>query len=495
HDGKPRRRTLTRRQTPVLLSRIVVSFASRLRTIVLPALAVGGSLIAIGFAGLPGTEESRPRNVILISVDALDPRSLRAHRPSAAEHPNLDRLAGEALVFRKAYSSASWTLPAHASLLTGLYSDRHGATDRRRGLRDGTTTLAAVLEANDVETVAFTDGGYLDPQFGLAAGFERYDQLLAEEPTEPSSIPRRGRRASIHEGLPFDRGIAFLQQRGTSSRPFFLFLHTYLVHDYFKLHPWATPGVESGALRTRREYLACLVGKASCNPTDWRVLRELYFADLAYLDGGLGRLLRAIQEAGLRESTLVVLVSDHGESFDFERQRTGHGGRLHDDQLRIPLWLAGPGITPGASDQPVSIVDVMPTILAAVGLPVPEELDGRPLPSTPGAAPGAERPIYAMSYYHWWHGRRRIDSTNVRTEPLAVAVLWKDLAYIRSKNGEELYDMTTDPDQRRNLADVSRHRDELRRLSLARSDHRPAGAAVVEKPELTEHLRALGYLQ
>src|SRR5688572_13996204 len=111
--------------------------------------------------------EQRPPHVILISIDTLRRDALAAFEPGAGALPALDRLAAESVRFEHALSSASWTLPAHASLLTGLYPDRHGATDRRVTLAAEVATLGELLAARGYETAAFTGGGFLDPEYGL----------------------------------------------------------------------------------------------------------------------------------------------------------------------------------------------------------------------------------------------------------------------------------------------------------------------------------------
>src|SRR5262245_46712336 len=189
--------------------------------------------------GLSASSSKRPegdgRVVILLSVDTLTPEALVA---PTVEHPALSRLAAASLRFTDALSTASWTLPAHASLMTGLYPDRHRATDPRKAISADLPRLAGLLRAAGYRTVAFTDGVYLEPLFGFAEGFDVYDAVRAPDATSGvPDLPRRGLPNPVHGETLFDRAAAYLEGR-TDDAPLFLFLHTYSVHDYMLLRPW-----------------------------------------------------------------------------------------------------------------------------------------------------------------------------------------------------------------------------------------------------------------
>src|SRR5262249_27721083 len=146
--------------------------------------------------------------------------------------------------------------------------------------------------------------------------------------------------------------------------PFFLFLHTFVVHDYF-LDPELP----------RFNFRDCLLGKATCGEGEWARLREQYLVELKRFDASFGRLREAI--ARLKQPTLLVLVSAHGEAFDCARGRLPPGGRLHQDLIHVPLLMAGVGISARRIEQPVSLVDVVPTALDLLHVRAPPELDGR----------------------------------------------------------------------------------------------------------------------
>jgi len=197
--------------------------------VLLAACLVTALALACGWLG-----RARPRNVVPISGDTLRRRSLGPFRRDAAELPNLDGFAHRSVIFETALTPAPWTLSAHASLLTGVYPDRHGATDPRRRIAPKRPTLAQELRQAALETVAVTDGGYVDRRFGFAAGFDRYNNWVRDPNRRPGlSVPRGGAPDPQPGRTLFDRPIAYLAQRRSEDPPFFL--QAYAVHDYFRL--------------------------------------------------------------------------------------------------------------------------------------------------------------------------------------------------------------------------------------------------------------------
>jgi len=201
--------------------------------------------------------------------------------------------------------------------------------------------------------------------------------------------------------------------------------------------------------------------------------------------------------AGLWDTSLIVFTADHGEGFDPARGRMHHGGRLHEDLLRVPLWVHGPGLAAHDVQEPVSLVDVMPTLLELAGAPIPSDLDGRSFARTLRGDPPARRarPLYASEYYYaWWHGAR-IQTDRIRTSPNALAVIEGDRWFLWSPRDEELYDIASDPHQQHNLAGTT-NATELRGLAEARRVGRVATPRIERMDEsLRAQLEALGYAQ
>ena len=230
--------------------------------------------------------------------------------------------------------------------------------------------------------------------------------------------------------------------------------------------------------------------------SDLAIWRALYRAEVEHLDAGFGRLVAALERAKLWDRSVVFFLSDHGEGFDAERGRIHHGGRLHADQLQIPLAVRVPGQAPRDETAPVSLVDLTPTILELTGTAPAADLDGlsfaaalrgKPLPAD-------ARPLYAMEHSYTWSdegGRRAIQGPG--RHPTAVAVIEGPHWYIRGLWTDELYDMRTDRSQRRNLAQEAVDLDVYRRLLAERSRWRAAPNPIERDEELVDQLRSLGY--
>lgn len=442
---------------------------------------VAGLGLGLGFVVAACGSGPRPPDVILISIDTLRRDALAAFDRSAGPLLALDRLAAESVRFERALSSAAWTLPAHASLLTGLYPDRHGATDRRVTMASGVATLAERLDARGYETAAFTGGGFLDPQYGLGRGFERYEAKThgKQEPVEDA------------EGL-LARVTAYLGAR-RDRRPLLLFLHTYAVHSYYDARAEAAAHAQRTGLAPRKAYVDCVLGRSSCPDEAWADLRALYRAELELLDDAFARLVAELERADLWQDAIVVVLSDHGEGFEPARERIHHGGRLHADQLAIPLVMRVPGVAPRAEAAPVSIVDLMPTLLELVGVPVPAGLDGRSFAATlRNGTPPAPRPLLAMEHYFGWTDGKRDTTPEVLVLPRELAVIDARGWYITGERPDEVYP-PLDAAQVKNGLTGAAESETYRALLGERPLARMESALVEEGEGLGDALDALGY--
>jgi arylsulfatase A-like enzyme len=427
---------------------------------------------------LAGCGGARGPSVILISIDTLRRDALAAYAPEVKALPSLDRLAQESVRFENALSSAAWTLPAHASLLTGLYPDRHGATDRRVTLAGGVATLAELFEKRGYETAAFTGGGFLDPGYGLGRGFEHYE----------AKSHGKQEAAEDGEGL-LARVTSFLSAR-RDARPLFLFLHTYAVHGYYDARAAAVEHAARSGLAPGRNYKDCVLGRRSCPAEAWDELRALYRSELELFDASFAKLRAELERAGLWQDAIVVLLSDHGEGFDPEHARIHHGGRLHADQLAIPLFVRGPGLAPRAERTPVSIVDLAPTLLDLAGAPTPPGLDGRSFAASlrTATAPAA-RPLFAMEHYFDWKNGKRGTCPEVLALPRELAVIDASGWYITGEHPDELY--AFDDAQQLTTPATPAQTGQFRALLGERPFARTESAAAPK--ELDGQLNSLGY--
>ena len=299
--------------------------------------------------------------MLLVTLDTTRADALGAYGSDKGVTPHLDRLATEGVVFDQAMTVAPITLPSHASVFTGLYPPRHSVRDNGLWpLPESARTLAEIASEAGYQTGAVIGAAVLDELFGLGQGFQTYIGAGIEE----ESVIYSARSA----GAVVDDALEWLHDRDTD-RPFFLWLHLYDPHA-----PYDPPS------RFRGDFEAS----------------DLYYGEIAYVDDQLGRLLGELDSKGLRDETLVAIASDHGEAFGEHGEYT-HGPYCYDSTLRIPLLLRYPdGFGAGSREEGlVSLVDLFPTLVDAMGAQVPSDIDGESLYRR---APSVDRGLYFESY-------------------------------------------------------------------------------------------------
>jgi arylsulfatase A-like enzyme len=310
-----------------------------------------------------------PPNVIVLSLDTLRADHVGCYGGRVVPTPAIDLLAARGTRFARVFSPASYTLPTHLAMLSGqdpLVHETVAATDPMDPLR--TLPLAARLREAGWRTGAFTAGGLVHPRYGFGVGFDRYS---IRDPGGVVGLHRRIGDARDDDAPPGeDRMAAVLDWIAAGGNaPFFLFLHTYLVHNYRPHQPWLDRTF-GGRRPSPAELTALRHSAGAGDEAANRRLRELYAASLAQADSEIvARLLAALDSLGLRERTIVALVSDHGEEF-LEHGMVGHGDELWHTLTDVPWIVAGPGVPAGAiRDEPVVLADVAPTLAGLLALP------------------------------------------------------------------------------------------------------------------------------
>jgi len=413
------------------------------------------------------------RRVILISIDTLRSDHLGAYGYARPTSPRIDELAKNGVLFERATSPAPWTLPAHASLLTGLYPSHHGLRGSEVALPASIATIGTILTNQGFATAAVVNSNYLSPVFGLDRGFQRFEYV------KEGAAEREPSRAIT------DRAIEWLQAAG--DRRVFLFVHYYDVHsDYASLPEYERRFVRpyaGNADGTTAQMMAVRAGRIVFDEADIQHVVDLYDAGIRQMDDELGRLLDAI---GSRDDTLLVLVSDHGEEF-FDHGGVLHGRTQFDELVRVPLILQGDGVPVGVRvTTTVSLIDVMPTILAAAGVTAPPGLDGLDLaPTWRGGVGLAERYLF-----------HEADHNNAEPEMHRAVRHGNDKLHLYRLTGQvTLFDLGTDPGER---TDVAARRPEIAadlraHLEGLTPTQPQAARSVTLPPEQIEKLKALGY--
>jgi arylsulfatase A-like enzyme len=439
------------------------------------------ALLCLGVAGLLGcVAEPRERSVVLLVIDTLRADHLSLHGYARATSPALDRFAGRAAVFERAFASSSWTLPSIGSLLTGRLPGAHGAGLRLGApsqfarLGDGVPTLAETLGARGYATAAFVANPYLVEAFGLARGFATYENA-------PVTNQRIRRAPRI-----FASAQEWLEQNG--ERPFFLLVHVFDPHmDYDppkEARGAFTSGIESGLSLPLRDFRE-MREQGALSAGDQSFVRAAYDEEILGVDAALGGFLQSLDDAGLLDSALVVLTSDHGEEL-FDHGGFEHGHSLHQELLHVPLLVWGRDVAAARISEPVSLVDVLPTIAEATGVPPAPEAAGVSLWPLLREGGGAlpQRALWAESTLYG--------------PPQAAIVRWPH-KLVLGAGAPRLYDLAQDPKEQRDLAATQPERaaaleSELRgRLEKAKQAQTPRQPAQLDDGT-RERLRALGYL-
>jgi arylsulfatase A-like enzyme len=449
-------------------------------------------------------------------IDTVRTDCLSCYGDTEFATPVIDAFAARGALFEQAITPEPLTRPAVCTLLTGYHPRTHGVDSNTKSLGDDFTTVAEVLRARGYRTAAFTAASVLSGDFGTAQGFDYYS-----EPSEPWWYLRSDcavRRlyvsltswadwwVEIPADVVTDRAIDWLEANG--ERPFFAFIH------YFDPHaPYAPPEEYDLAVRDGLGHIpppyedehARFAPGFEMPPDYLRQEWLRYRGEISYVDAELGRLLRYLDASGASARCYVAVSGDHGESFEHQAWFS-HGTRLYEQQIHVPLMFAGPGIPEGRRvETQVRLIDVFPTLLSLVGEAIPGNVQGVDLcramdvssrsggVSTNSTTWSGDDDLPAFSQTDL-EDRRPFSSRvsySLRQPP------WK-LIDSPELGLKELYDLTDDTEETRNLADMEP--DVLSRLAEALREWQAATPkreveAEEMSPEVEESLRALGYVQ
>lgn len=426
--------------------------------------------------------QRRP-DVVLISIDSLRHDHLGCYGYPKPTSPTIDRLASEGVRCEVAVSTTSWTLPAHAAMLTGLFDSAHGVVDNGLALSPARITLPEVLSESGWDTAGFYGGPYLDPIFGLGQGFERYESCMSPE------------AGNSHEDVTGPRTLGAVERwlaevvKDGNAEPFFLFIHLWDVHydykppaSYVEIFDPAYAGSLDASDLPHNSAIA-----PDMAPADLQHLVALYDGEIRFTDEILGRILDAMDRSGRLRDALVVVTADHGEEF-FEHGGKGHQKTLFDEVVRVPLIVRWPGHLPPGTvvrDQ-VRLVDLAPTILSLAGVSKRPPMQGRDIsPLLRGEPMAPESALIELLV-------DRNDIRGSRTQAEKV-ISW------RHAGRSFLYDLVRDPNEANPIAEPSPRLTAalagLERVFEAGSENasRSEAGRVEIAPDLARRLGVLGY--
>jgi arylsulfatase A-like enzyme len=444
-------------------------------------LAVAVSLAAAGCSSKSGQSLTRP-NVVVIVIDTLRADMVGAFGSIDGLTPHIDQLAAESVVFSQTYASSSWTLPSCASLFTGLFAPSHGVEKSLQtvgkvlaqdALPQEHSTLAERLHKLGYYTIGLVTNQHLQPEFGFSQGFDEYEI-------------RPWQRGSWLTGQ-VSRSIRAWRKRA----PFFLYLHYIDPHEPYDIHR-TTPLdlndekiLEQALEQSGQGNIAVEQSQVTKKNPRFYVRKALYKGEVKYVDQQVGKALKTLS---LSDEDLLIITSDHGEGF-LEHGRLGHGNTLYGEAVRVPLLIRFPKKRFGGRvvEQPVSLVDILPTVMGTCGFGAPKDLDGISLQEAMNTESFPERPVY----------------TDLHRPPQnkhsLIAGFWKlNVDLINKKI--ELYDLEADPGETRNLAEVNGPvAAELQKRLKAHINQAPvhpvtSATSGPQSKEQLDTLRTMGYL-
>lgn len=420
-------------------------------------LLAGGVALCVAAGALWWTsrEEPRPAHVVLFTLDTTRADHIGAYGAAFAETPRLDALAARGVRFADAVTPSPLTGPAHAAMFTGLYPARFGIRDNvTTPLPDEAVTLAEHLRASGFATGGFIGAFVLDRPYGFAQGFDAFSGFDRVDSGREANAERRGQ-------FVVDDALRWLETV-PEGQSIFLWVHLYDPHA-----PYAAPA-----------------------PFGDRFAERPYDGEIAYVDHQIGRVLDALAAQGRLDQALVMAVADHGESLG-EHGEDEHGVFLYEPVIRVPWIVAGPGVASGlVVDEQVRVIDLMPTVVDALGLAPPETAPGDGTTLRPLLRGGRREVVpeaYAESYYpklhYGWSELRAVRADG-----------WKVIDAPRP----ELYAITRDPGEQQNLFEAQRALGERMVAEAVRIEQDLTGGRpqVIESPsrETLERLRSLGYV-
>lgn len=475
------------------------SAAARLHA-ALPALLVP-ILFALGCSSAP---EPKAPNVLLIVLDTVRADVLSTYGYPKPTAPNIDRLAREGALMSQAISTDFWTLPSHASMLTGQYPSRHGATSESGRLDAGLSSLAEILRAAGFRTGGFVTNAWLSKERGFGQGFDEYVESWKMPATNPSTlaIDRHGVRNAIE----------WMAAPNALDAPFFAFVNLNSAHMPYNpgsealitLSPKPRSIEGSRRLRKLTGMWEHLGGTLELNEVDYEILRELYEAEVLQVDALVGELVGALEAAGRLDDTLIIVTADHGENLG-DHGSIDHLFSMYDSTLHIPMVLRHPtSFEAGRVDTALaSPIDLLPTILSVAGVPLPDiEIDGVDLSQPERTArrfvvAENERPLNAIDLM----GKSFPDFDTSKLDGRKRALRTSEHKLIWQEGGPvELYDLSADPNE---LDDLSEREVELRtrlegQLEVWMKEMGNPGAVKPFESQDTQsidELRALGYIE
>lgn len=405
------------------------------KKIIIAGAAVAAVVLIIFLLFMPRRADY---NVVLVSIDTLRADHLGCYGYPLKTSPNLDEFSRSAVLFENAIVQTSWTLPSHMSILTSLYPSTHKVVQDVDRLDERVVTVAQMLKKNGYSTAAFVDAPLMESKYGFDRGFDLYYESY------------RLKDRYVIVGIENNIGKVMSWIRNNSGNPFFLFLHIFDCHS-----PYLPPDMYyegfafdyGGGLEMEGKSGPNYFNRVALSPEDVRYIVSHYDGEIASVDHQLGKMFDLLEESGLAGKTLVIVTSDHGESF-MEHGMVGHEKQLYNELMRVPLIMRFPGGRYGGERirAMVESIDIVPTILDLLGIAGTGKMQGISL------LPLIRRDEKEAD------GGRAFGELSRHRDIRTVYEGGYQYIYDMDNNKSELYDLAEDPAERKDLSGVRKDR-------------------------------------
>ncbi|MBD3385658.1 sulfatase-like hydrolase/transferase [candidate division KSB1 bacterium] len=484
-----------------------LSITTIVLTIVILAFSAAGILTADSFTVLPDTAKAGPqkiKHIILLTIDTLRADFVSCYNSDFTRTPNIDSIAEEGIRFENAMATSPWTLPSFASLFTGLSPDVHMTTKINHRLPDSLETIAEVMQEKGYVTATVGLNKVLTDHYGTLQGFQQrcFFPKSSRGESYGANLLRHFFKKTFAEKATTtdltDYTINWLKKH--VDEDFFLWLHYYDPHLPYSppkaFQPTLKLEQNIGDVLDEEERISIRSGTLVPDAVEREWIRQLYIGEIHYVDDNIGRLLATLDELGIYDDCLLVVLSDHGEEF-WEHQGFAHGHTLYQELLHIPLIIKLPGALHAKNrvEQRVSLERVKPTLLDLCGIDYHPELHKSSL------APLWEEKTAKQE-------DEIIFATGMLFYEEQKSVLFDDFKYIQYmiSDKELAYDLRADPFEERSVVEMRGEQTELAKKilqghnQLARGLRRQLGLGdesnirTLDK-ETLEILKSIGYLQ
>ena len=441
------------------------------------------------------------RHVVLISFDTTRPDHFGLYGNDEVRTPNLNRLAAESIVLDDLMTVVPTTLASHVSLLTGKYPHAHGTPRNGFMVHDDNVMLAEILRQQGFVTAGFAGSFALDSRFGFAQGFDHYDQSFERLAGFAGRAQNERTAKAVTNAV-----TGWLDEVGVPER-LFLFVHFFDAHSPYEAPPpfdtLYDPRGRRGLPAWKSIRKGGLVRIDSANRAARRRARQ-YAGEISYIDRHVGRLLDALRENGVLDEALLIVTSDHGENFWEHAASFDHGWNVYQTTMRAVGILRLPGARHGGRriDGVAATIDLLPTALEFLGLPLPAGIDGQAIDLDPPSRTALERVRFGQATKPWQRVETDPRWTNIN-KARCIRQGRHKLIQVPYAHTEELYDLGADPlEQHDLLQDASPENAAVAARLRTRLEAWAATAAPLpsrfepsQRQETRERLRALGYLQ